>query len=145
MSRSAADAIMTRLRHDAGLDPDVQVDAIDLAYLAEAADEIERLHGLVAMVAEYRLQPVPVTDEIPDGYAWDVHVVRHIDGTWSIQSLFRVVDATGQWVATGRRSEVPTFPLDEALHLADAAQWTLTVNRKTARQALAEYGQGGGQ
>lgn len=104
-----------------------------------------------AQPTEYRLSPVPVSATLPDGHLWDVKVRLFDDGEgddrWVVESMFEFCAGDGTWAhdpprfAPNRQAWKATyiFPLDEALALAERAQWTLTVNGLTARAVLARH------
>ncbi|HEV2928415.1 MAG TPA: hypothetical protein VGW74_06970 [Propionibacteriaceae bacterium] len=89
-----------------------------------------------AKVTEYRFEPVPTGASV-DAHWWRVRVVRQGEDRWGVEGTFMALDASGEWSACRDRSPA-AFPLDEALRLAEQAQWTLPVDGKTARDVLAE-------
>jgi len=97
-----------------------------------------------AIVTEYRLHPVEITEDLPDAYLWDVVVQRVPRGgdRWIVRSpLFRWINSEGEWEGRGPREaddikaweDTHTFPLTKALQLAEHGQWTLKISGKTAR------------
>jgi hypothetical protein len=104
-----------------------------------------------AIVTEYRLHPLDVTEEMPDAYLWDIVVQRYArkSDRWVVKSpLFRWMNAEGEWdIGHGPREvddvevweDTHTFPLDKALELAEHGQWTLRMGGqggKTAAEML---------
>jgi hypothetical protein len=99
-------------------------------------------------VTEYQFCAL-TPDHIPDWDLWTVWVTRHrvphapLTDKWIVRSMFEVVDpSVGEWVHNGHLGDMAKYalPLDEALRLAEKAQWTLEVNGKTAIDILERYG-----
>lgn len=131
---------------------DMVMAAVD-RYRAALHDAVAQAPAIpsTAQVTEYRLSPVP-KGVSPDGRHWDV-VVRRFGDTdrWVVKSTdfefyakddatwhdtaYRWAADTGEWMATY------TWPLGEALALADKAQWTQVINGKTAVDVLAKRGE----
>lgn len=96
-----------------------------------------------AIVTEYQFRPLTEADTT-DWEHWIVRVSL-IDADadlWLVRTLFTHLLANGEWGHV-IDSKAASFPLDEALYRAKKAQWTHTVNRKTAGDIINRNNQTG--